>query len=40
MEFYEHFRYFMNSLMDTIYERDMYFAVGMFILNEQFYCKL
>ncbi len=24
MEFYEHFRYFMNSLMDTIYEREMY----------------
>lgn len=24
MEFYEHFRYFMNNLMDTIYERDMY----------------
>ena len=24
MEFYEHFKYFMNSLMDTIYERDMY----------------
>ena len=24
MEFYEHFEYFMNSLMDTIYEREMY----------------
>lgn len=26
MEFYEHFKYFMNSLMDTIYERDMYIS--------------
>ena len=26
MEFYEHFRYFMNNLMDTIYEREMYMS--------------
>ena len=26
MEFYEHIKYFMNSLMDTIYEREMYMS--------------
>ena len=31
MEFYEHFRYFMNSLMDIIYERDMYMSRYIYI---------
>lgn len=31
MEFYEHFRYFMNNLMDTIYERDMYMSRYVYI---------
>lgn len=31
MEFYEHFRYFMNSLMYTIYEREMYMSRYVYI---------
>ena len=31
MDFYEHIKYFMNSLMDTIYERDMYMSRYVYI---------
>ena len=32
MEFYEHFKYYMSSLMDSINEREMY-------MNRYFYIK-